>query len=409
MAVPLVVGGVQSLQPDSSTFLEELTSGIRFYLREMGKHVIEIGKRLILAKELVQYGDWQSWLDDNFNLSLRTARQFMQIAERFGKKSDSQEWQTSAVLNQSQMVEMLSLPEGEEEKFIAEQAAEGRIVAEMSVKTLRVEIQKYKARLAAVNGGVESSVSVERALVSIDKVEESVQAEDCSSVESVEDTVAVEKVFESVSDAGVIVNSVSVSASGDDDQRVGQNLLEQFFGMMKALASGGNLQNLVAQSASKDIQALKAQLNQFAALYGDIQAHLSQWQIDNDTVVDETAVGEDVETVEENVVAETDVEVRIVAGNWSVAVDKGGDNENSLESFVGKICDKESVNIDESDRHSIISALYQIALNDDENFTRTEYMASLMEGKGFEIVHQMSTKDLYNVLYLVAVKFCIYT
>ena len=132
MAVPLVAGGVQSLILDSSTSLEELTSGIRFYLREMGKHVIEIGKRLILAKELVQYGDWQSWLEDNFNLSLRTARQFMQIAERFGEKSDSQEWQTSAVLNQSQMVEMLSLPEGEEEKFIAEQAAEGRIVAVIS-------------------------------------------------------------------------------------------------------------------------------------------------------------------------------------------------------------------------------------------------------------------------------------
>ena len=52
MAVPLVTVGVQPLIPDSSTTLEELTSGIRFYLREMGQNVIEIGKRLILAKEL---------------------------------------------------------------------------------------------------------------------------------------------------------------------------------------------------------------------------------------------------------------------------------------------------------------------------------------------------------------------
>ena len=31
MAVPLIVSGVQPLPPDSSTSLEELMSGIRFY------------------------------------------------------------------------------------------------------------------------------------------------------------------------------------------------------------------------------------------------------------------------------------------------------------------------------------------------------------------------------------------
>ena len=403
MAVPLVAGGVQPVTPDSSTSLEELTFGIRFYLREMGQNVIEIGKRLILAKALVQHGEWQNWLDDNFGLKIRSAQNFMAVAERFGKT------QSTAFLNRTQMTEMLLLPKGDEEKFIEEQAAAGRIVAEMSVKTLRVEIQKYKARLAEANGGVESSLSVEQAFVSNEKFEESVQSENVPSVESVEEIAAVVSVAESSTGIGVVSDSVSLSADSKDDQHVGQNLLEQFFGMMKALASCGNLKNLVAQSASKDVQALRAQLKQFSGLYGDIQAHLSQWQIDNDTAVDGSFVGEDVETVSENVVAETDVEDSIVADKLSVAVDKGGDNENSLESFVGKICDKESVNIDESDRHSIISALYQIALNDDENFTRTEYIASLMEGKGFEVVHQMSTKDLYNVLYLVAVRFRIYT
>lgn len=41
----------------------------------------------------------------------------LQIAERFGNS------QTSANLNQSQMVEMLALPAGEEEKFIEQKAA----------------------------------------------------------------------------------------------------------------------------------------------------------------------------------------------------------------------------------------------------------------------------------------------
>ena len=405
MAVPLVAGGVQPVTPDSSTSLEELTSGIRFYLREMGQNVIEIGKRLIFAKELVPHGEWLSWLDDNFGLKYRMAANFMAVAERFGNVH------SNAHLNQTQMIQMLVLPEGEEEKFIEEQAAAGRIVAEMSVKTLRVEIQKYKAKLAAVSGVVESSVTVDQASVSAEEVEEFVPSEDDSSVESIEEATAVESGSEIFSDTGVVSDSVSVSTDGGDDQRVGQNLLEQFFDMMKALSLGGNLQRLVEQSAEKDSQVLEGQLRQFATLYGDIQGYLAQWKRGNGTsveaVADETSVGEDVETVTENVVAETDVKAPMV--EETVAVDKGGDNENSLESFVGKICDKTSDEVDDSDRHSIISALYQIALNDDENFTRTEYIASLMEGKGFEVVHQMSTKSLYHILYITALKFHIYS
>lgn len=52
----------------------------------------------------------------------------MQIAERFGKT------QTSADLKFYQMVQMLALPEGEEEKFIAEKATEGISVEDMTVK-----------------------------------------------------------------------------------------------------------------------------------------------------------------------------------------------------------------------------------------------------------------------------------
>lgn len=42
----------------------------------------------------------------------------MKCAERFGKAA------TSRDLNQSQMIELLALPAGEEEKFIEQKAAE---------------------------------------------------------------------------------------------------------------------------------------------------------------------------------------------------------------------------------------------------------------------------------------------
>ena len=83
--------------------------------------------------------------------------------------------------------------------------------------------------------------------------------------------------------------------------------------------------------------------------------------------------------------------------------DKESYNNSSFESFVAKVCDK--INLEESYRHSILSALHQITLNDDENFARTEYIGELMEGKGFEVIHQMTTRNSYNVLYVIALKF----
>ena len=120
--------------------LSELKVEIKFHLGQMAGHAVEIGKLLIQAKEQVSHGDWANWLEDNFNLSQRVANNLMKCAKRFGLNSSM-----SANLNQSQMIEMLALPEGEEEKFIAEKAAEGTPVEDMTVKELREKAAKWKA------------------------------------------------------------------------------------------------------------------------------------------------------------------------------------------------------------------------------------------------------------------------
>ncbi|MBQ7198572.1 MAG: DUF3102 domain-containing protein, partial [Selenomonadaceae bacterium] len=53
------------------------------------------------------HGEWQNWLDDNFGLKYRMAANFMAVAERFGNVH------SNAHLNQTQMIQMLVLPEGE--------------------------------------------------------------------------------------------------------------------------------------------------------------------------------------------------------------------------------------------------------------------------------------------------------
>ena len=126
--------------------LTELKVEIKFHLEQMAGHAVEIGKLLIQAKEQVAHGDWQSWLTDNFNLKRQSAQNFMKIAERFGAN-----YQSIGILNYTQMVQMLALPEGEEDKFISEKAAENKPVEDMTVKQLRAEIKLYKEKIDEVN------------------------------------------------------------------------------------------------------------------------------------------------------------------------------------------------------------------------------------------------------------------
>ena len=130
------------------TDLNLLTTQIKFYINQWGQNTIEIGKRLIAAKELVGHGNFGKWLEDNFNLKERSAQNFMAVAEKFGKT------QASADLSFYQMVTMLVLPEGEIEKFIAEKTAEGKPVEDMTVKQLRAEVAEYKAKLEKKNSEV---------------------------------------------------------------------------------------------------------------------------------------------------------------------------------------------------------------------------------------------------------------
>ncbi len=112
---------------------------IKFYLNQTAQNIIEIGKELTAAKNEVPHGEWSSWIEENFKFNQQTANRFMRVAERFGKLS------INAQFNSTQLITMLALPAGETEKFIAEKAAEGKPVEDMTVKTLREEVSKYKA------------------------------------------------------------------------------------------------------------------------------------------------------------------------------------------------------------------------------------------------------------------------
>lgn len=122
--------------------LEQRVVKIQFHLQTMAQSAIIIGQELIECKKEVSHGDWQNWLQDNFNLTVRTAQNFMAIAERFGDSKTK----SISFLGTTKMISLLALPAGEEEKFIAEKAAEGKPVEDMTVKKLREEIKDYKEK-----------------------------------------------------------------------------------------------------------------------------------------------------------------------------------------------------------------------------------------------------------------------
>lgn len=102
----------------------------------MATAVIEVGKRLIEAQELVPHGEWGEYVTHSCGFSQRTAQAYMQLA------ANPANAQTIADLPYSKALALLALPEGKIEEFRAEHPVE-----DVSVRELKKQIAEYKDRL----------------------------------------------------------------------------------------------------------------------------------------------------------------------------------------------------------------------------------------------------------------------
>lgn len=118
--------------------LDRLAQEVRIYSERMAESMFQLGRALTEAKPQVPHGQWKQWLFDNSGMSVRTAQQFMQAWDRFGKK------QLLTSTEKSKIFKMLSLPEGTEEDFLRDNDI-GTMTAravEDAVKKVREEMQK---------------------------------------------------------------------------------------------------------------------------------------------------------------------------------------------------------------------------------------------------------------------------
>lgn len=122
--------------------IEVITEEINFYKRQAGSAILEIGKRLVEAKEQLSHGEWLPWLEKKVAFSERSAQQYMRLWKEYGKSA------LSADLSVSKALVLLALPESEREDFAAEKHTvngEEKTVSDMTVKELEKAIAERNA------------------------------------------------------------------------------------------------------------------------------------------------------------------------------------------------------------------------------------------------------------------------
>ncbi len=86
-------------------------------------YAIEIGRRLVEAKAMLNHGQWGDWLKNEVEFSQRTANDFMRIFEEYGSSQlglfgGETNSQTFANLNCSKALRLLAVPSDEREEFV---------------------------------------------------------------------------------------------------------------------------------------------------------------------------------------------------------------------------------------------------------------------------------------------------
>lgn len=113
--------------------LEVIESEILFYKAQAGGAILEIGRRLLEAKEQVPHGQWETWLAEKVDFSVRSAQRFMKLAKGYGESD------TVALLGARKALVLLALEDSERSDFLEENDAQN-----MSAKELEEAVRQRK-------------------------------------------------------------------------------------------------------------------------------------------------------------------------------------------------------------------------------------------------------------------------
>ena len=113
--------------------VDNLAREAQFYSDQTKFNMLQLGRVLTEAKELVEHGNWLTWVDENAGLDARGAQYFMKCYATYGLDPEK------AKLGSSKLRIMLPMSDEEREKLLSEND-----VSQMSVRELKEEVRKIR-------------------------------------------------------------------------------------------------------------------------------------------------------------------------------------------------------------------------------------------------------------------------
>ena len=127
--------------------VDVVAAEIRALTASMLSNVIEIGRRMCEAKEMLPHGEFGKWIEEETGYSSSTASNFMRLYQEYGSEQGclfgaEVKCQTIGKLSYTKALALLALPAEERESFAQEHRAE-----EMSTRELKKAIAERDAAL----------------------------------------------------------------------------------------------------------------------------------------------------------------------------------------------------------------------------------------------------------------------
>lgn len=181
---------------------------------------IEIGRRLIEAKSLLEHGEWGNWLEQSVDYSQRTANNLMKIFEEYGADQitlldTNLNSQTFANLSYSQAIALLKVPSEEREKF-----AEDNKIEELSTRELEKVIKEREDALRKL-GETEDLIKEKEKEVEITKEQHEKTLEEYRNLES-ENNKQLQKVEELKTELEETKNQIKNAYSSGNNEEAGR-------------------------------------------------------------------------------------------------------------------------------------------------------------------------------------------
>ena len=137
--------------------ISDITKEIRFYVARGMEAAIEIGRRLVEAKAMLNHGEWGAWLSEEINISASNAQIYMNVFKEYGDGQQSLYGnagdQLARIPNLTMAHELLAIKDkAERAEFI-----DTHDLSEMSTRELKQAIKDREAAQDAQRAAEETA------------------------------------------------------------------------------------------------------------------------------------------------------------------------------------------------------------------------------------------------------------